>query len=156
MWISHSTTSQKCSIRLNSGCFRGWSTVNEWQCTHLKLVSGRYMNFVTWCIIVLEVAIRRWVPLKGCTWSAPILRCTGAFTLCTMLDWDWVVHRKYSSQHYTSNILSYWCKGAWIIVSCCLCQILTRLSECCSWNWDLSHQAMLFQSSIVQLWVCEL
>lgn len=36
-------------------------------------------------------------------------------------------------------------------LSCCLHQIVTLPSECCSWNQDSSDQTMFFTSSVVQL-----
>ncbi len=74
MRISRSTTSQRCSIGLRSGdCGGHLSKVNS--LSYKKRV-GDDLSFVTWCIILLEVAIRRWVHciIKGWTWSETILR----------------------------------------------------------------------------------
>ncbi len=56
MRISRSTTSQRCSIGLRSGdCGGHLSKVNSLSCSRNQL------SFVTWCIILLDVAIGRWV-----------------------------------------------------------------------------------------------
>lgn len=66
----------------------------QWTHCHSSQISFwkiQYMNFVTRCIILLEIAIRWWVPVKGWIWSAPILRYTGAYTL---LNWYWLCTKK--------------------------------------------------------------
>ncbi len=56
--IPHSTTSQRCSIGLSSGyCGGHLSKVNSLSCSRIQ----SDLSFVTWCIILLEVAISRWV-----------------------------------------------------------------------------------------------
>ncbi len=70
MRISCSTTSQKCSIGLRSGdCGGHLSKVNSLSCSRNQ--SWDDLRFVTWCIILLEEAIRRWytVVIKGWTWT---------------------------------------------------------------------------------------
>ncbi len=59
MWISRSTTSQRCSIGLRSGdCGGHLSKVNSLSCSR----NQSEMIWALWpCIILLEVAIRRWV-----------------------------------------------------------------------------------------------
>ncbi len=59
MWISRSTTSQRCSVGLRSGdCGGHLSKVNSLSCSRNQ--SERI--WALWqCIILLEVAIRRWV-----------------------------------------------------------------------------------------------
>ncbi len=58
MWISRSTTSQRCSIGLRSGdCGGHLSKVNSMS-WFTKPVWDDF-SFVTWCIILLEVFIRR-------------------------------------------------------------------------------------------------
>ncbi len=55
--ISRSTTSQRCSIGLRSGdCGDHLSKVNSLS----KKPVWDDLSFVTWCIILLEVVIRRW------------------------------------------------------------------------------------------------
>lgn len=51
------------------------------------------------------------------------------------------VPRKYPLHHYTTTSSS---------SSSHISHILTLPSECCSGNHDSSHQAMFFQSSVVQ------
>ncbi len=74
MWISRSTTSQRCSIGLRSGdCGGHLSKVNSLSCSR----NQSEMIWALWrCIILLDKYIRRWytVVIKGWTWSATILR----------------------------------------------------------------------------------
>ncbi len=57
--ISRSTTSQSCFIGLRSCDCRGHlSKVNSLSCSRNMKDD---LSFVAWCIILLEVAIRRWV-----------------------------------------------------------------------------------------------
>ena len=54
-----STTSQRCSVGFRSGDWEGhWRTLNSLSCSWNMI---DYFCFVTWCIIMLEVTIRRWV-----------------------------------------------------------------------------------------------
>ncbi len=81
MWISRSTTSQRCSIALRSGdCGGHLSKVNSLSCSRDDL------SFVTWCIILLEVASEDeyTVVIKGWTWSATILREAVVFKRCSI------------------------------------------------------------------------
>lgn len=41
--------------------------------------AGDDLSFVIWCVLLLEVSIRRWfaVVMKVCTWSVTIHRYTG-------------------------------------------------------------------------------
>ncbi len=58
IYISGFTTSQRCFIRWRSGdCGGHLSKVNSLSCSRTSL---RWFELVTWCIILLEVAIRRW------------------------------------------------------------------------------------------------
>ncbi len=60
MWISRSTTSQRCSVGLRSGdCGGHLSKVNSLSCSRIQ--SEMIWALWHWCIILLEVAIRRWV-----------------------------------------------------------------------------------------------
>ena len=65
MPISRSTTSQSCSVGLRSGDWRPLES-RELIVMFKKPVWDD-MSFVTWCIILLEAAIRRWdtVLIKG-------------------------------------------------------------------------------------------
>ncbi len=72
MRISRFTTSQSCSIGLRSGdCGSHFSKVNSLSCSRNQ---SEMTSFVTWCIILLEVAIRYTVVIKGWTWSETIFR----------------------------------------------------------------------------------
>ncbi len=74
MWISRSTTSQRCSIGLRSGDCGGYlSKVNSLSCSR----NQSEMIWALWrCIILLEVASEDGytVVIKGWTWSSTILR----------------------------------------------------------------------------------
>ncbi len=60
MRISRSTTSQRCSIGLISGdCGGHLSNVNSLSCSRNQ--SEMIWALWPWCIILLEVVIRRWV-----------------------------------------------------------------------------------------------
>ncbi len=79
MWISRSTTSQRCSIGLRSGdCGGHLSKVNSLSCS-------RNQSEMIWALwhgaLSCWKYIRRWytVVIKGWTWSATILRWTVAF-----------------------------------------------------------------------------
>lgn len=57
MRLSHSTTSHRCSIGLRSGYCGGYlNTVNP---LHVPISGG--LSFVTWSIVLLGLAVRRWV-----------------------------------------------------------------------------------------------
>lgn len=97
MQISHSTTSQKCSIRLNSGCFRGWSTVNS-----LSLISVWFMETAlitsvknNWIVVPNKVAgervyVHRWKQ----QWQLHIHTCI--FHINGNIHWwIWKPHWKY-------------------------------------------------------------
>ncbi len=111
------------------------------------------LSFVTWCIILLEVASEDGytVVIKGWTWSATILREAVALKRCSI-----------GTKGYQENIPHSITPPppAWTIetrqdgsmLSCTLRQILTLPSECHSRNQDSSDQATFFQSSIVQFW----
>ncbi len=59
IWISRSTTSQRCSIGLRSGdCGGHLSKVNSLSCSRNQ---SEMIWAVTWCIILLEIIIQRWV-----------------------------------------------------------------------------------------------
>ncbi len=103
MWISRSTTSQRCSIGLRS-CDCGG---------HLSIVMFKKpvwddLSFVTWCIILLEVAIRRWVH-------------------CSHKGMDMVSNntqvgkgaQSVPRHHYTTTSLNRWDKAGWIHAFMC-------------------------------------
>ncbi len=114
------------------------------------------LSFVTWCIILLEVASEDGytVVIKGWTWSATILMKTVAFKQCSI----GTKGPKVCQENIPCTITPP--PPAWTIetrqggsmLSCSLRQILTLPSECCSRNQDSSDQATFFQSSIVQFW----
>ncbi len=150
--ISHSTTSQRCSIGLRSGyCGGHLSKVNSLSCS-------RNQSEMIWALwhgaLSCWKYIRRWytVVIKGWTWSATILRKAVAFKRCSIgTKGPKVCHENIPPHHYTTTTtsLNRWDKAGWVMLSCSLCQILTLPSECRSRNRDSSEQAMFFQSSIV-------
>ncbi len=86
MWVSRSTTSQRCSIGLRSGdCGGHLSKVNSF--VMFKKPVWDDLSFVTWCIMLLEVDIRRWV---HCSYKGdghgqqPILRQSVVFKRCSI------------------------------------------------------------------------
>ncbi len=112
------------------------------------------LSFVTWCIILLEVASEDvyTVVIKGWTWSAIILRSAVAFKQCSIGTKGLKVCPENIPHTITPPPL------AWTetrqdesMLSCSLHQILTLPSEYWSWNRDSSDQATFLQSSIVYL-----
>ncbi len=84
MWISRSTTSQRCSIGLRSAdCGGHLSKVNSLSCS-------RNQSEMIWALWHGSLScwkyIRRWytVVIKGWTWSATILRSAVAFKRCSI------------------------------------------------------------------------
>ncbi len=74
MWISRSTTSQRCSIGLRSGDCGGYlSKVNSLSCSRNSL---RWFELCDMVHYAAGSSFRRWytVVIKGWTWSATILR----------------------------------------------------------------------------------
>ncbi len=71
------------------------------------------LSFVTWCIILLEVASEDGdtVVIKGWTWSATILRLHVVY-----LNDAQLILRKYPPRYYTttSSSMSHWDKAGWI------------------------------------------
>ncbi len=114
------------------------------------------LSFVTWCIILLEVASEDGytVVIKGWTWSATILRSAVAFKQCSISTKGSKVCQENIPHTITPPPL------AWTVdsrqdgsmLSCSLHQIMTLPSEFWSWNRDSSDQATFLQSSIVQFW----
>ena len=100
----------------------------------LKKPVWDYLSFVKWCIILLEVAIRRWstVVIKGWTWSATILRYSVVFQQFPVGAKGNQVCEEHTSHTITPPA------AAWpvdtsqdgSILSYCLCQLLTLPSEC--------------------------
>ncbi len=116
------------------------------------------LSFVTWCIILLEVAIRRWVHCshKGMDMVTKNIQAV-AFKQCSI----GTKGAKLSQENIPHIITPK--PPAWTVetrqdgsmLSCSLRQILTLPSECRSRNRDSSDQATFFQSSIVQFcWAC--
>ncbi len=114
MRISRSTTSQRCSIGLRSGdCGGHLSKVNSLSCSRNQ--SEMIWALVTWCIILLEVAIRRWV------------RCSHKGMDMVSNNRLWYLNNaelvlrgpnvpgKYPLHHYiTTTSLNRWDKAGWI------------------------------------------
>ncbi len=83
MWISRSTTSQRCSIRLRSGdCGGHLSNVNSSSCS-------RNQSEMIWAL--WDGALSCWISedgytvvIKGWTWSATIIRQAVAFKRCSI------------------------------------------------------------------------
>ncbi len=114
------------------------------------------LNFVTWCIILLEVAIRRWVHCRyglsqqqysGRVWCLNDAQFEQRSPKCA---------KKISTHHYTTTTsLNIETSQNGSMLSCSLRQILTLPSECRSRNRDSSDQARFSQSFIVKfLWAC--
>ncbi len=118
------------------------------------------LSILTWCIILLEVFIRRWVHcvIKGWTCSGTIhssgkLWCLKRCSIGTK-------EPKVCQENIPHTITPPPSAPAWTVdtrqdgsmLSCFLRQILTLPSEYRSGNRDSSDQATFFQSSIVQLW----
>ncbi len=117
MWISRSTTSQRCSIGLISGdCGGHLSKVNSLSCSSKPVWDD--LSFVTWSIILLEVAIRRWVHCSHKGMDIGQLQYSGR--LWRLNDAQLVlraqrVPRKYPPHHYTTTTsLNHWDKAGWI------------------------------------------
>ena len=78
-WISGSAASQRCS-----------ETRWLFECSELIVMFEKPvwddLSFVTWCVIVLDVAIRRWsaVVIEGWRWSTMILRSAVASKRCSV------------------------------------------------------------------------
>lgn len=59
---------------------------------------------------------------------------------------------KYPLHHHAATIsLNHWNQNERSRFSCCLCSVLTPLSECCSWNQDSSDKTGFFRPSLVSL-----
>ncbi len=154
MWISRSTTSQRCSIGLRSGdCGGHLSKVNSLSCS-------RNQSEMIWALwhgaLSCWKYIRRWytVVIKGWTWSATIIRLHVVYlNHAQLILRGSKCVKKISPTHYTPP-------PTWTVetrqdgsmLSCSFRQILTLPSECRSRNQDSSDQATFFQSSIVQFW----
>ncbi len=150
MWISRSTTSQRCSIGLRSGdCGGHLSKVNSMSCS-------RNQSEMIWALwhgaLSCWKYIRRWytVVIKGWIWSETILR------LWHLNDAQLVLKgpkcaKKISPPTITPP------PPAWTVetrkdgsmLSSSLRQILTLPSEHWSRNGDSAEQATFIQSSIV-------
>ncbi len=103
MRISRSTTSQRCSIGLRSGdCGGHLSKVTLLSCSR-----NQSLSFVTWCIILLEVAIRRWVH-----WSDKGMDMVSNNTQVGKVAQS--VPRKFPPHHYTTSSLNLWDTARWI------------------------------------------
>ncbi len=137
MWISRSTTSQRCSIGLRSGdCGGHFSKVNSLSCS-------RNQSEMIWalCIILLEVS-EDWytVVIKGWTWSATIQQ----------KFWLWEIETCQTRQRFSNLLLSSFGDPVWIVSSVC-CSYLTGAAPgvvfCC---W--SPSASGFDVLCVQRW----
>ncbi len=112
------------------------------------------LSFVTWCIILLEVASEDeyTVVIKGWTWSATILKLAVEFKRYSI----GTKRPKVCQENIPHTITPP--PPAWTVetrqdgsmLSYSLRQILTLPSECCSRNRESSDQAMFIQSSIVR------
>ncbi len=112
------------------------------------------LSFVTWCIILLEVVIRRCVHCshKGMDMVSNNTQ-TVAFKRCSI----GAKRPKVCQENIPHTITP---PPVWTVetrqdesmLSCSIRQILTLSSECCSRNQDSSNQATFLQSSIVQFW----
>ncbi len=113
------------------------------------------LSFVTWCIILLEVVIRRYtVVIKGWTWSETILRWAVAFKRCSVGTKGPKVCQE-NIPHTITPPPPAWTieiRQDWSRLSCSLRQIMILPSECRSRNWNSSDQATFVQFSIVQFW----
>ncbi len=111
------------------------------------------LSFVTWCIILQEVAIRRWVHCSHKGMDMVSNNTPGR--LWRLNDAQLVLRgpkcaKKISPTHYTTTTSSLNQDGS--MLSCSFCQILTLPSECRSRNRDSSDQATFSRSSMVQFW----
>ncbi len=147
MRISHSTTSQRCSIGMRSGdCGGHLSKMNSLSCSRNK----SEMIWALWrCIILLEVAIRRWVHtvvIMGWTRSATILRLAVVFKRCSIGTKGPKVCQE-NILHTITPPPPAWTFGTrqdGSMLSCSLHQILTLPSECRSRNRDSIRPGNVF------------
>ncbi len=81
MWISRSTTSQRCCIGLRSG-----DCGVKWTHCHVQKNSLRWFELCDMLHYPAGSSIRRWytVVIKGWTWSATILRSAVVFKQCSL------------------------------------------------------------------------
>ncbi len=126
MWISRSTTSQKCSI-------------GKWTHCHVQETSLRWFELCDMEHYPARSSIRRWVHCshKGMNMVHQYsgrLWCLNKAQQCCLNN-AWTVETSQDGS----------------MLSCFLRQILTLTSEC-SRNQDSSDQATFLQSSIVQFW----
>ncbi len=111
MWISRSTTSQKCSIGFRSG--DGGGHLSKELIVMFKKPVWDDLSFVTWCIILLEVAIRRWVHCrhKGMhtnrlrLWTQNCLACRWTTALCSNCRSIW---KQVMEIYHKSRTRLYW------------------------------------------------
>lgn len=99
----------------------GDKSVHLIQC-HVKKTVWDYWNFVTWCIILLEAAMRSWVQCgdeRWWTWSATILVQGAEFKLCPKCE-----EPKVCQENIPHTIIAppplapcFWYKTGWIHVS---------------------------------------
>ncbi len=151
MWISRSTTSQRCSIGLRSGdCGGHLSKVNSLSCSW----NQSEMIWALWRgALSCWKYIRRW---RHCSHKGMnmVSNNTQAFKRCSIGTKGPKVCQENIPHTITPP------PPAWTVetrqdgsmLSCSLRQILTLPSESRSRNRDSSDQATFFQSSIVQFW----
>ncbi len=145
MWISRSTTSQRCSIGLRSGdCGGHLSKVNSLWCS-------RNQSETIWALCHGALScwkyIRRWytVVIKGWTWSATILRCLNDAQLVLKCP-------KCANKISPTPPPPAWTietKQDGFMLSCSLRQTLILKSECRSRNWDSSDVFPIFYCPIL-------
>ena len=103
----------------------------------------------TWCVIILEIAIKRCLTLsiQGCTWSATVFIQAIAFKPW-LIGIKWTkVRRKHSPQYYPNTTsLDYWRKAGWVNGFLLLMPILS-LPSAASAEIQI-HQARLSFSSL--------
>lgn len=123
----------------------GDKSVHLIQC-HVKKTVWDYWNFVTWCIILLEAAMRSWVQCgdeRWWTWSATILVQGAEFKLCPVMYWGTQsVSRKYPPYHYSTST-----NGTLFLIQ-------DRMDPCFHIFYPKlwpHRQAAVFQSSIVKM-----
>ncbi len=115
MWISRSTTSQRCSIGLRSGdCGGHLSKVNSMSCS-------RNQSEMIWALwhgaLSCWKYIRRWytVVIKGWTWSETILRLWHLNDAQLVLKGPKCAKKISPPHHYTTTTsLNRWDKAGWI------------------------------------------
>jgi len=110
MWISHSATSQKYSIGLRSGEWWLWRAFDFSELIAMFDKPG--FDVFDMVVILLEVAIRRWVDIGMDIVSNNTRVGRG---ILMMPNWSPKVCQENPPHHYSSNIsMNHWCKARWI------------------------------------------